>query len=80
MQFTCSPAPLHGCMQFTWSKPLIMNALLQLNYSVQFSDMDTVWVKPALRAMAMVGLGLNDADMVGMNDGNAGELQLGMFV
>ncbi|GAX83276.1 hypothetical protein CEUSTIGMA_g10702.t1 [Chlamydomonas eustigma] len=54
-----------------WTKPLVINALLQLNYNVLYSDLDTVWFKGAIRSMSTPAL-LYDADVVGMNDGNAG--------
>ena len=55
-----------------WTKPVVMNAVLKLEYTCLFTDLDTVWFKPAVRAMSLV-LDQHDADMVGMNDGNGGE-------
>ena len=48
-----------------------MNAVLKLEYTCLFTDLDTVWFKPAVHAMSLV-LDQHDADMVGMNDKNSG--------
>lgn len=59
-----------------WAKPLFIAAVLARNYTVLYSDLDTVWLKDALRSFA-TGLDEHDADMVGMNDQNSGNPNAG---
>ena len=51
--------------QMTWTKPLLMRAVLNLNYTVLFSDLDTVWLKPAVWSMTSV-LDTYNADITAM--------------
>jgi hypothetical protein len=55
-----------------WGKPYVMHSVLQRNYTVIFSDLDTVWFKNTARTMS-AAVEEHDADMVAMNDQNGGE-------
>ena len=53
----------------TWTKPVLMRAVLNLNYTVLFSDLDTVWLKPAVWSMTSV-LDTYNADVTAMPGNN----------
>ena len=49
-------------MQLTWTKPVVIQAVIHLDYAVLYSDLDTIWLKGAVRSLAR-GLDLHDADI-----------------
>ena len=46
------------------AKPAVISEVLKLNYSVLFSDLDTVWIRPALPAF-LRGIEQRGADAAG---------------
>ena len=53
-----------------WTKPVMINALMDLRYSVLYSDLDTVWMAPAVHSYALA-LNEHGADMVAMPESGA---------
>ena len=60
----------------TWTKPVLMRAVLNLNYTVLLSDLDTVWLKPAVWSMTSV-LDTYNADITAMPGKNCNVLGRG---
>ncbi len=58
--------------KLVWGKPFIMQSVLQRNYTVIFSDLDTVWFKNAARTMS-ASVEEHDADMLAMDNQHEGE-------
>ena len=55
-------------MQLMWAKPTMINAVLQRNYTVHYSDLDTVWLRD-VRSLSYVANEW-DADVIAMDDMN----------